>query len=65
MRYRPALDVLHHIEATSGLPGQWSALTNVFDLVPGADGRTERVTIRDQEAATNHQRFFLLRLKLR
>jgi surface-anchored protein len=64
-RYKPALDLSYAAEATSTLPGGWTALTDVFALTPNTNGLTELVTLRDPLAATNRQRFFRLRVSLR
>jgi surface-anchored protein len=61
-RYKPALDLGYSAEATSTLSGEWTALTDVFALMPSTNGVTELVTLRDSLAATNRQRFFRLRV---
>jgi surface-anchored protein len=62
--YLPALDLDYRVEATSGLPGGWAALTNVFSTVPGTNGLTELLTIRDTLPTTHAQRFYRLRVNL-
>lgn len=64
-RYRPALDLDYRVESTSELTGGWTTLAEVLEVVPGADGLTEAVTIRDSLAATNRQRFLRLNVKSR
>jgi surface-anchored protein len=63
-RYKPALDLIYTVEATSTLPGSWTSLTDVFGVVPNVNGVTEIVTMRDSLAVTNRQRFFRLRISL-
>ena len=64
-RYKPALDLDYAPEATSGLPGGWSPMTNVVSVTPNPNGLTEVVTVRDFLSATNRQRFFRLRVGLK
>jgi len=63
-RYRPALDLVYALEATTTLPGDWTRLTNVFTSSSNTNGLTERVTLRDFLVATNQQRFYRMRISL-